>query len=65
VFDDLRSADLNIGAKAVFAQHRDRIVNVEVDDPGAFEDMDTPEAYQRLRRADELNDVKSRGTDAT
>jgi molybdenum cofactor cytidylyltransferase len=65
VFDDLRSADLNIGAKAVFAQHRDRIVNVEVEDPGAFEDMDTPEAYQRLRRADELNGVKSRGTDAT
>lgn len=49
VFADLRSADLNTGAKAVFALHRDRIVNVEVDDAGAFEDIDTPEDYERLR----------------
>jgi molybdenum cofactor cytidylyltransferase len=49
VFADLRSADLDTGAKAVFALHRDRIVNVEVDDAGAFEDIDTPEDYQRLR----------------
>ena len=48
VFADLRAADLNTGAKAVFALHRDRIVNVEVDDAGAFEDIDTPEDYQRL-----------------
>ena len=49
VFDDLRGADLNTGAKAVFAKHKDRVLNVVVDDPGAFEDMDTPEDYQRLR----------------
>ena len=48
VLADLRSADLNTGAKAVFALHRDRIVNVEVDDEGAFQDIDTPEDYQRL-----------------
>jgi len=48
VFDDLRAADPAIGAKAVFARHRLRIVNVPVDDPGAFEDLDTPEDYQRL-----------------
>jgi molybdenum cofactor cytidylyltransferase len=48
VFADLRAADPNTGAKAVFALHRDRIVNVEVDDAGAFEDIDTPEDYQRL-----------------
>jgi len=48
VFADLRSADPNTGAKAVFALHRDRIVNVEVDDEGAFQDIDTPEDYQRL-----------------
>ena len=48
VFADLRAADLNTGAKAVFALHRDRIVNVEVNDAGAFEDIDTPEDYQRL-----------------
>ena len=48
VFGDLRSADLNTGAKAVFALHRDRIVNVEVNDAGAFEDIDTPEDYERM-----------------
>jgi molybdenum cofactor cytidylyltransferase len=51
VFADLRSADLNTGAKAVFALHRDRIVNVEVNDSGAFEDIDTPEDYERITRA--------------
>jgi len=48
VFADLRAADPNIGAKAVFAIHRDRIVNVEVKDAGAFEDIDTPADYERL-----------------
>ena len=51
VFADLRAADPNIGAKAVFAIHRDRILNVEVTDAGAFEDMDTPEDYERLFRS--------------
>jgi CTP:molybdopterin cytidylyltransferase MocA len=50
IFDDLRSADPAIGAKAVFAAHRDRVLNVEVDDPGAFEDIDTPEDYRRLMK---------------
>lgn len=48
VFDDLRAADRNIGAKAVFAIHRERIVNVEVEDADAFEDMDTPEEYRKM-----------------
>jgi molybdenum cofactor cytidylyltransferase len=48
IFDDLRAADLAIGAKAVFETYRDRIVNVEVKDPGAFEDIDTPEDYERV-----------------
>jgi len=49
VFADLRAADLDTGAKAVFALHRDRIVNVEVNDSGAFEDIDTPADYKRIR----------------
>lgn len=49
VFPDLRAADLNTGAKAVFARHRDRVVNVEVNDPGAFIDLDTPGQYENLR----------------
>jgi molybdenum cofactor cytidylyltransferase len=49
VFQDLREADPSVGAKAVFAAHRLRIVNVEVNDPGAFQDVDTPEQYEDLR----------------
>ena len=49
IFEDLRAADPAIGAKAVFGAYRDRIVNVSVQDPGAFEDIDTPEDYERLR----------------
>ena len=48
VFDELRSANPAIGAKAVFAMHKDRIVNVEVSDPGAFDDIDTPADYQKV-----------------
>ncbi len=48
VFEDLRRADLNTGAKAVFATYRDRVVNVDVTDAGAFEDMDTPAEYQKI-----------------
>ncbi len=48
VFQDLREADPDVGAKAVFAKHRLALVNVEVNDPGAFEDIDTPEDYERI-----------------
>ena len=48
VFDALRSADPAIGAKAVFATYRSQILDVEVKDPGAFEDIDTPEDYERV-----------------
>ncbi len=49
IFADLRAADPAVGAKAVFAMHRSRIVNVEVKDPGAFEDIDTPEDYEKIK----------------
>jgi molybdenum cofactor cytidylyltransferase len=48
IFGALRAASPEVGAKAVFAIHRDRIVNVEVTDAGAFEDIDTPEDYKRI-----------------
>jgi molybdenum cofactor cytidylyltransferase len=47
VFADLRAADLNAGAKSIFAKHR--VVNVEVKDPGAFIDLDTPGDYEKVR----------------
>lgn len=48
IFHDLRSANPDVGAKAVFESYRDRVLNVEVNDPGAFEDIDTPEDYERV-----------------
>jgi molybdenum cofactor cytidylyltransferase len=47
VFDALRRADPAVGAKAVLRAHADRIVNVAVEDEGAFLDLDTPEEYAR------------------
>jgi len=46
VFDELRSADPQVGAKAVIRAHQHQIVNVTVDDDGAFIDLDTDEDYR-------------------
>jgi molybdenum cofactor cytidylyltransferase len=48
VFDELRASDPALGAKPVVRRHAAAIVNVEVEDPGAFRDVDTPEEYRRL-----------------
>lgn len=50
VFADLRRADPAVGAKAVFEIHRARIREVEVRDPGAFQDLDTPEEYREVQK---------------
>jgi molybdenum cofactor cytidylyltransferase len=52
VFDELRRAPLDEGAKAVVHAYADRVVNVPVDDEGCLIDVDTPADYARLRRAD-------------
>lgn len=46
VFEDLRRADPAVGARSVVRAHGP--LDVEVDDPGAVEDVDTPEDYERL-----------------
>jgi molybdenum cofactor cytidylyltransferase len=48
VFDELRRSDPGIGAKAVVRAHVSEMVEVPVDDVGAFTDIDTPEDYRRL-----------------
>ena len=48
VFSDLRAADPSVGAKAVFAKHT--VLNVEVKDPGAYIDLDTPGDYETYAR---------------
>ena len=49
IFGELRAADPAAGAKPVVRRHAAAIVNVEVDDPGAFRDFDTPEEYEAAR----------------
>ena len=48
VFDELRRAPLDEGAKVVVHRHARQLVNVEVSDPGCLVDVDTREDYARL-----------------
>jgi molybdenum cofactor cytidylyltransferase len=48
LFDELRRADPARGAKSVVRAHANEIVNVPIDDPGAYLDVDTPETYARI-----------------
>jgi molybdenum cofactor cytidylyltransferase len=50
IFDELRRADLSVGAKAVIRAHAGGVIDVPVDDEGAFVDIDTPEEYERWIR---------------
>jgi CTP:molybdopterin cytidylyltransferase MocA len=50
LFDALEAADPAVGAKAVVRAHANAIINVPVDDPGAFVDVDTPDEYEALRQ---------------
>jgi len=43
----LRAADPAVGAKAVVRAKGDRLLNLPVDDDGAFLDVDTPDDYAR------------------
>jgi CTP:molybdopterin cytidylyltransferase MocA len=47
LFDELRHADLEQGAKPVVRAHAGEGLEVDVDDEGAFIDVDTPEDYAR------------------
>jgi len=47
VFDALRSAPVEAGARAVVRACGDRVVDVETDDEGTCIDVDTPEQYAR------------------
>ena len=47
LFDAIRAADPNDGAKGIVRAHASPAGDVEVDDEGAFIDIDTPEDYER------------------
>jgi len=50
IFGELKRADPSQGAKPVVHAHAAEEVNVDVDDDGAFIDIDTPEDYDRFVR---------------
>ena len=53
VFDELRRAPLELGARAVVSAHYHEVVNVPVDDPGCIVDIDTPDEYRRAVGSDQ------------
>jgi molybdenum cofactor cytidylyltransferase len=48
LFDELQRADPSHGAKPVVRAHAEQMIEVAIDDEGAFTDIDTPEEYERL-----------------
>jgi CTP:molybdopterin cytidylyltransferase MocA len=48
VLAELRAADVSAGARAVVRAHAAETFDVEADDPGAFDDIDTPDDYRRV-----------------
>jgi nicotine blue oxidoreductase len=48
LFDELRRADPQVGAKTVVHAHAAESLNVEVDDANILDDVDTPEDYRRM-----------------
>lgn len=49
IFGEAMALTGDTGCRAIFAQHASGIVQVEVDDPGILQDMDTREDYERMR----------------
>ena len=53
VFEELRAAALDAGAKVVVRAHAHEIVDVPIADEGSLTDVDTPADYAALRRRSE------------
>ena len=50
LFDAIRAADPNTGARGVVRAYASPAGDVEIADEGAFADIDTPEDYKRVRK---------------
>jgi molybdenum cofactor cytidylyltransferase len=48
ILPDLRSADVSAGARTIVRAHASEVCDVEIDDAGAYEDIDTPDDYRRV-----------------
>jgi molybdenum cofactor cytidylyltransferase len=49
VFSEVMALDGDTGCRAIFANHLDAILKVEVEDPGILLDIDNQDDYDRLR----------------
>jgi molybdenum cofactor cytidylyltransferase len=45
--DEIRTLPEGVGINTLVARHADRVVALDVDDPDAFDDLDTPDDYRR------------------
>jgi molybdenum cofactor cytidylyltransferase len=45
---EIETLDLEVGLRELLERHPDRLCTIEVDDPGAVRDVDTPDDYQAL-----------------
>ena len=52
VFDDLRHADVSIGARDVVRRYAGQVVELAVEDPGVIRDFDFPEDYRAVFNRD-------------
>jgi molybdenum cofactor cytidylyltransferase len=55
VFPEVMALDGDIGCRAIFGNHMEGIVKVEVDDIGILLDIDNKDDYERLRRFGQSN----------
>jgi molybdenum cofactor cytidylyltransferase len=49
VFAEVMALEGDVGSRAIFANHLDGIVNVEVEDAGILLDLDDPADFERLK----------------
>jgi len=49
VFQEVMALEGDVGCRAIFGNHWERIVNAEVGDPGVLLDIDNKDDYDRLR----------------
>lgn len=49
VFDEAMALEGDVGCRAIFADHEDEMVRVDVEDAGILADIDSREDYERLR----------------
>jgi xanthine/CO dehydrogenase XdhC/CoxF family maturation factor len=49
VFPELAGLQGDVGCRAIFGDHTENILKVEVNDPGILLDVDSPEDYRKLR----------------